>query len=251
MHLTGHTILITGGTSGIGRGLAEAFHQLGNRVIIAGRRQALIDEITAAHPGMHGLQVDMQDPTAIARLAEDVQSRFPDLDVLVNNAGISRLEAWDGDAIDIDTSLSIIETNIVGVLRLTATLLPTLARQASATIITTTSGLAFVPRFNYPTYCASKAFLHSWLQSLRHQLRLKPIEVIELPPPYVRTELAGPQQASDPAAMPLDDYIAEAVKLLGEPTPASGEILVERVKALRMAERSGAYPHVYASLNPA
>ncbi|WP_246669712.1 SDR family NAD(P)-dependent oxidoreductase [Agrobacterium sp. B1(2019)] len=189
MHLTGHTILITGGTSGIGRGLAEAFHKLGNRVIIAGRRQVLIDEITAAHPGMRGLQVDMQDRTAIAHLAEEVQSHFPDLDVLVNNAGISRLETWDGDVIDIETSLSIIETNIIGVLRLTAALLPTLARQPSATIVTTTSGLAFVPRFNYPTYCASKAFLHSWLQSLRHQLRQKPIEVIELPPLYVQTDL--------------------------------------------------------------
>ncbi len=251
MHLTGRTILITGGTSGIGRGLAEAFHSLGNHVVIAGRRQALIDEITAAHPGMHGLLVDMQDPRAIARLTEDVQSRFPDLDVLVNNAGISRLEAWDGDAIDIDTTLSVIETNIVGVLRLTAALLPTLGRQASATIITTTSGLAFVPRFNYPTYCASKAFLHSWLQSLRHQLRHKPIDVIELPPPYVQTELAGPEQASDPAAMPLGDYIAEVIKLLGAPTPASGEILVERVKALRMAEQRGAYPEIYANLNPA
>ncbi|MGQ9371695.1 SDR family oxidoreductase [Azospirillum sp. ST 5-10] len=251
MHLTGRTMLITGGTSGIGRGLAEAFHRLGNHVIITGRRQALIDEITAAHPGMHGLPADMRDPTAIARLAEDVQSLFPDLDVLVNNAGISRQEAWDGDAIDIDTSLAIVETNIVGVLRLTAALLPTLARQPSATIITTTSGLAFVPRSNYPTYCASKAFLHSWLQSLRHQLRHTPIEVIELPPPYVRTELAGPRQASDPAAMPLADCIAEVVGLLQKPTPAGGEILVERVKALRMAERSGVYREIYASLNPA
>ncbi|MBY3211722.1 SDR family oxidoreductase [Rhizobium laguerreae] len=251
MRLTGHTILITGGTSGIGRGLAEVFHRLGNRVIIAGRRQPLIDEITAAHPGMHGLQVDMQDPAAIARLAEEIQSLFPDLDVLVNNAGISRLEAWDGDEIDIETSLSVIETNIVGVLRLTAALLPTLAKQPASTIITTTSGLAFVPRSNFPTYCASKAFLHSWLQSLRHQLRHKPIEIIELPPPYVQTELAGLQQASDPAAMPLADYIGEVVSLLGEPTPADGEILVERVKALRMAEQRGAYAEIYAHLNPA
>ncbi|APO70774.1 short-chain dehydrogenase/reductase SDR family protein (plasmid) [Rhizobium gallicum] len=238
MHLTGRTILITGGSSGIGRGLAEAFHRGGNHVIIAGRRQALLDEITEAHPGMHGLQVDMQAPEAITRLAEDVQSLFPDLDVLVN-AGISRLEAWDRDAIDIDTSLSIIETNILGVLRLTAALLPTLARQPNSTIITTTSGLAFVPRFNYPTYCASKAFLHSWLQSLRHQLRHKPIEVIELPPPYVQTELAGPQQANDPAAMPLADYIAEVIRLLGEPTPANGEIeayAIDRTAKYRASE---------------
>ncbi|MBR0642695.1 SDR family oxidoreductase [Plastoroseomonas hellenica] len=251
MQLTGHTILITGGTSGIGRALAEAFHQRGNRVIIAGRRRALLDEISATHPGICGLQVDMQNAASVASLAEEVRSLFPDLDVLVNNAGISREETWDGDVIDIDTSLSIIETNVLGVLRVTAALLPTLAKQPSATIITTTSGLAFVPRFNYPTYCASKAFLHSWLQSLRHQLRHKPIDVIELPPPYVQTELSGPQHLSDPAAMPLGDYIAEVVALLGEPTPDSGEILVERVKAQRMAERSGVYAQIYAKLNPA
>jgi uncharacterized oxidoreductase len=251
MLLTGRTILITGATSGIGRGLAETFHQLGNQVIIAGRRQSLIDAITAACPGMHGVMVDMQDPVAIARLVDEVEALFPDLDVLVNNAGISRLEAWDGDTIDIATPLSIIETNVVGVLRLTAALLPTLGRQPAATIITTTSGLAFVPRSSFPTYCASKAFLHSWLQSLRHQLRHMPIEVIELPPPYVQTELAGAQQAIDPAAMPLADYLAEVVHLLEKPTPESGEILVERVKALRIAGQSGSYPQIYASLNPA
>jgi uncharacterized oxidoreductase len=251
MQMTGRTILITGGTSGIGRGLAEAFHRLENQVIVVGRRQQLLDEVTAAHPGMHGLQVDMQDPAATERLAEEIQTLFPDLDVLINNAGISRPEAWNAGAIDIDTSLSIIETNIVGVLRLTAALLPTLLKQRTATVITTTSGLAFVPRFDFPTYCASKAFLHSWLQSLRYQLRHRPVEVIELPPPYVRTELAGSQQASDPAAMPLADYIAEVIQLLGEPTPASGEILVERVKALRTAERNGVYPEIYAALNPA
>lgn len=251
MNLTGRTILITGGTSGIGLALAEAFHQRGNQVIIAGRRQALLDEITAAHPGMHGHQIDMRDPAGITRLADDVDALFPDLDMLVNNAGISQPEAWDDDEIGIDTSLAIIETNIVGVLRLTAALLPTLSRQPCATIITTTSGLAFVPRSSYATYCASKAFLHSWLQSLRHQLRRKSIEVIELAPPYVQTELAGPQQANDPTAMPLADYITEVISLLEEPTPANGEILVERVKALRTAERGGVYPEVFANLNPA
>ncbi|MDY6962178.1 SDR family oxidoreductase [Pseudorhizobium marinum] len=250
MDLTDRTILITGGTSGIGRGLAEAFHRRGNQVIISGRRQALIDEVTAAHPGMQGLQVDLNNPSSIARLVKDVQSRFPDLDVLVNNAGISRTEAWDRDMIDIDTSLSIIETNLVAVLRLTSALLPTLVGQSRATIITTTSGLGFVPRSSYPTYCASKAFLHSWLQSLRHQLRHKPVEVIELAPPYVQTHLGGPQQAMDPAAMVLGDYIGEVLTLLADPTPADGEILVERVRGLRLAERLGTYREIYADLNP-
>lgn len=250
MDLTGHTILITGGTSGIGRGLAEALHRQGNQVIIVGRRRQLLDEITAAHPGMRGLQADLQDPQALGRLAEQVRASFPCLDMLVNNAGISRLEDWDGEGIDIDTALSIIDTNIVSVLRLTAALLPLLAQQPSAAIVTVTSGLAFVPRYNYPTYCATKAFLHSWLQSLRHQLRHRPIKVIELPPPYVQTELSGPQQATDPAAMPLDAFIAEVMVLLGRPLPSSGEILVERVMAQRMAEQRGHYPEFYARLNP-
>ena len=251
MILTGHTILITGGTSGIGRGLAEAFHQYGNQVIIAGRRKELLDEITEANPGMHGIAADVTDPDSIAAICEEIESLFPDLDMLVNNAGISRSEDWSADPVAIDDALSIIETNIVSVVRLTAALLPGLRRQPGAAIITTTSGLAFVPRAAFPTYCASKAFLHSWLQSLRHQLRDSAIDVLELPPPYVQTHLAGAQQASDPAAMPLADYVAEVMDLLGEATPNDSEILVERVKALRTAERNGIYPQVYSSLNPA
>lgn len=249
MILTGRTILITGGTSGIGRALAEAFHKLGNQVIIAGRRQSLLDEITQANPGMHGIAVDVQDPGGIETLRDEIEALFPDLDLLVNNAGISRGENWQGPSIDVEDALSIIETNIVGVVKLTAALLPVLHRQPAATILTTSSGLAFVPRANFPTYCASKAFLHSWLQSLRHQLRNSAIEVLELAPPYVQTELAGPGQASDPVAMPLADYIEEVMALLEQPAPSDGEILVERVKGLRTAERRGAYSQIYASLN--
>lgn len=249
MILTGRTILVTGGTSGIGRGLAEAFHREGNQVIIAGRRQSLLDEITQAHPGMHGIAVDLRDAAASEALRDEVEALYPDLDLLVNNAGVSRAENWQGPSINVEDALSIIETNIVGVVKLTAALLPLLGRQPSATILTTTSGLAFVPRADFPTYCASKAFLHSWLQSLRHQLRNSAIEVLELAPPYVQTELAGPSQASDPAAMPLADYIAEVMALLEEPTRADGEILVERVKGLRTAERRGVYSQVYAGLN--
>jgi uncharacterized oxidoreductase len=249
MILTGRTILITGGTSGIGRGLAEAFHRLGNQVIIAGRRQSLLDEITQANIGMHGIAVDLREARGGAILRDEMEALFPDLDVLVNNAGISRSENWDDLSVDIEDALAIIETNIVGVVKLTAALLPLLHRQPAATILTTTSGLAFVPRADFPTYCASKAFLHSWLQSLRHQLRNSAIEVIELAPPYVQTELGGPAQASDPAAMPLAEYIAEVMALLEPPTPSDGEIMVERVKGLRSAERSGVYSQIYAGLN--
>lgn len=249
MNLTGSTILITGGTSGIGRALAEAFHQRGNQVIIAGRRQRLLDEIIAAHPGMRGLQLDVEDAGAIDAFALRIVEQFPELNVLINNAGISRLEDLTLDAIDMNVSRSIIQTNIVSVLHLTAALLPALKRRPNATIMATTSGLAFVPRGDYPTYCASKAFLHSWLQSLRVQLRGTSVEVLELAPPYVQTELAGPGQATDPRAMPLADYIAEVMKILSQPNPPQGEILVERVKALRWADRNNNYERMFMALN--
>ena len=249
MHLTDNTILITGGTSGIGRALAEALHERGNRVIIAGRRQELLDEITAAHPGMHGLRLDVDDSSALDAFAAQVRERFPHLNVLVNNAGISKTEDLTADSGDISIARSIINTNIVGVLHLTAALLPTLKAQPHSTIITTTSGLAFLPLAAYPTYCASKAFLHSYLQSLRSQLRETSVEVLELIPPYVQTELSGPQQAHDPNAVPLADYIAEVMQLLDAPDLPNDEILVESAKEYRFAERNGQYEQVYAARN--
>lgn len=249
MRLTGNTILITGGTSGIGRALAEEFHQRGNQVVIAGRRRHLLDEITAAHPGMRGMPLDVEDPAAIDAFAAQVREQVPGLNVLINNAGITQREDLAGDNSDLSVSRSIIQVNIVSVLHLTAALLPTLKQQPSSTIITTTSGLAFVPFAPYPTYCASKAFLHSWLQSLRFQLRETSVEVLELAPPYVQTELGGPHQATDPHAMPLAEYIAEVMQILGQPDPSRGEILVEGVKALRWAERGEGYDQIFAATN--
>lgn len=250
MNLSGNTILITGATSGIGRSLAEALHQRGNRVIIAGRRQHLLAELVAEHPGMEALQADIADACSLGSFANQVRERYPGLNVLVNNAGISRGEDWTDDDIDVSVAESIIQTNVIGVLRLTAALLPTLRQQRGATIVTTTSGLAFVPRANFATYCASKAFLHSWLQSLRSQLRGL-VEVLELPPPYVQTELGGPRQATDPAAMALNEYVAEAMRALEEQNPPRGEILVDRVKPLRWAEANGVYENTFAALNGA
>lgn len=250
MKTTDNTILITGGTSGIGRALAVAFHQLGNQVIIAGRRQALLDEITAAHPGMKGIALDLQEAASIQSLAARVRDEFPTLNVLINNAGIAPLEDYSSGIIDPAATRSLVETNILSVIEVTAALLPGLLRQPQSTIITTTSGLAFVPLAPMATYCATKAFLHSWLQSLRFQLRKHPVEILELAPPYVQTELGGPAQASDPNAMPLADYIAEVMQLLAQPNPPQGEILVERVKHLRQAEVSGHYKDVFGALNP-
>ena len=250
MKMSGNTILVTGGTSGIGRALAEAFYERNNRVIITGRRQALLDQITAGRPGLVGIPLDVNDPVALSRLSTEALERFPELNVLIANAGISRSEDMTADSWNVSDAEAIVETNILGVMRVTAALLPILKGRPNATIMATSSNLAFVPRANSPTYCASKAFLHSWLQSLRHQLRKVPVDVLELSPPYVQTELTGAQQAADPRAMPIDAYIAEVMQLIEREDHPRGEVLVQRDRARRWAEREGRYDATFAALNP-
>ena len=251
MKMSGATMLVTGGTSGIGRALAEAFHDRGNQVIVAGRRRDLLEEVVSGSPGIVGMTLDVADARSVALFAGELGERFPELDVLLANAGISRAEDIAADDWDTSAAEAIVATNIVGTLRVTAAVLPLLKRQARATVMATTSNLAFIPRADYPTYCASKAFLHSWLQSLRHQLRRLPIEVLELAPPYVQTELTGARQASDPRAMPLHAYVAEVMQLLEAGDQPSGEVLVAADHGRRMAEREGRYDAVFTQMNPA
>ncbi len=246
MHLTGNTILITGGGSGIGRGLAEAFHALGNQVIIAGRRQRALDAATAANPGMQSLLLDIQDSAAIRTFAAQAASRFPALDVLINNAGIMRAEKILAQPPDLADAEAIVATNLLGPIRLTASLLPLLQRQARAVIMNVSSGLAFLPLALTPTYCATKAAIHSYTLSLRRQLHSTNIEVLELIPPYVATDLMS--GASDPRAMPLAAFLAEVMEIMKtQPTPP--EICVENVKRLRFAAETGNFDAVYNGLN--
>ncbi len=249
MKITGNTVLITGGTSGIGRILAEELHDRGNRVVVTGRRRLLLEEISAARPGLVGFEMDVDDPKSIAGVAARVQGRFPDLNVLVANAGASVPEdvtsGWD-----ISTAEKLIDTNILGVMRTIAAFLPMLTCRPDGVIMVTGSKLAFVPRAEFPTYCATKAFLHSWLQSLRHQLRRIPVEVLELLPPYVATELTGAGQARDARAMPLRAFADEVFQLLAAGDHAQGEILVERARPDRWAERGGRYEATFAAANP-
>jgi uncharacterized oxidoreductase len=245
MNLTGNTILITGGGSGIGRGLAEEFHKLGNQVVIAGRRKEVLDETTAANPGMKSLRLNVESPEGIAEFAAKVTTDFPALNVLINNAGIMRAEYLTKPGYLADAEATI-TTNLLGPIRLTAALLPHLEKQAQAAVVNVSSGLAFVPLAMTPTYCATKAAIHSYTQSLRYQLRQTRIEVLELIPPYVQTDLAG--GAKDPRAMPLDQYIAEVMSIWKtEPTPA--EICVENVKRLRFAAEGGHSDAVFKGLN--
>jgi uncharacterized oxidoreductase len=238
MKLIGNTILITGGGSGIGRGLAEAFHALGNKVIIAGRRQQVLDEVADANPGMVSVTLDLDDPAAIRSFAEEVTELHPTLNVLINNAGIMRPENLKAQRVA--DAEAIITTNLLGPVRLTAALLPHLQKQTSAAVINVSSGLAFVPFPTTPTYSATKAALHSYTVSLRVHLQGTPVEVIEIIPPAVATDLTPGRSTSDPRMMSVQDYIAETMQILKtQPTPA--EICVERVKFLRFAEATGSY----------
>ena len=246
MNITGNTILITGGGSGIGRALAEALHKAGNQVVIAGRREQLLHEVTAANPGMEALLLDIQDKEDVAAFARQAVESFPALNVVIHNAGIMRSEAVAaGDFLA--TAEDTIATNLLGPIRLTAALLPHLLKQERAAILTVSSGLAFVPLATTPTYSATKAAIHSWSMALREQLKKTSVEVIEIAPPYVQTELLGPQQAIDPAAMPLAEFTSEVMALL-ESQPESGEIIVERCKPLRFAAENGQLAAIFAQL---
>lgn len=250
MKMTGNTILITGGSSGIGRALAEAFQKEGNQVIVAGRRKALLDEVAAANPGMKTIALDVQDNAGLRSFSESVAKQFPSLNVLINNAGIMKPEDLNGAADDSDTIEATIRTNLIAPIRLTLALLPLLKKQPRATVMTVSSGLAFLPLALTPTYCATKAAVHSWTQSLRYQLQGTPVEVVELVPPYVQTELMGSHQTTDPRAMPLDAFIAEVMEIL-RTKPDAKEICVKRVHPLRYSAEQGQakYDEIFQGLN--
>ncbi len=249
MKMTDNTILMTGGGSGIGRAMAEAFYKLGNQVIISGRTQKTLDAVTAANPGMKSLTLDIADAGSIEAFAGQITQQFPSLNVLINMAGVMKNE-YLLDPASVSIAEDTIATNLLGPIRLTAALLPLLMKQPAATVMTVTSGLAYVPLFMTPTYCATKAAIHSYTQSLRYQLKDTSVQVIELVPPYVQTELMGERQATDPNALPLDDYIAETMSILTN-SPDVTEVLVERVLPQRTAESSGNYSTFFNNFNNA
>jgi uncharacterized oxidoreductase len=250
MDMSGNTMLITGGGSGIGRALAEAFHARGNQVIIAGRRQELLDEVVEANPGMRALALDISSASEVATFAAAVVAGHPSLNVVVHNAGIMRDEPVLAAAGSLDTAEATIATNLLGPIRLNSALLPHLVARPRAAVVTVSSGLAFVPRAGNPTYGATKAAIHSYTQSLRYQLQDTSVQVIELVPPFVQTELTGPAQATNPLAMPLQDYIDETIQILSA-SPDVTEVLVDRVKPQRQAEASGEYASFLKRYNDA
>lgn len=227
MKPTGNTIFITGGGSGIGRALAEALHRRGNKVIVGGRRRAQLDEVVAANPGIDGIELDIADPASIQRVATTLVADYPALNVLINNAGIMQVDRADGrldDALMADT----VETNFVGPMRLTSALIDHLKTKPDAVVAYTTSVLGFVPLAVTAVYSATKAALHSYILSQRFLLKDSSVRVLEIAPPWVRTDLMNSREAEQ--AMPLDQFIEETMSVLDS---GADEILVDAGKMMR------------------
>jgi uncharacterized oxidoreductase len=233
MKLTGNTIFITGGTSGIGRGLAEALHRSGNRVIISGRRRALLDEVTRANPGMAAIVLDVASPESISAAARTIIRDFPDTNVLFNNAGIMPFDD-PATVMDDDVAQGLIATNLLGPIRMTSALIEHLKTKQDATVLYTTSMLAFVPISTNAVYSATKAALHSYALSQRFQLRDTSVRVQEIAPPWVDTDLI--HKSGDPRAMPLDEFVVHTMAALASDDP---EILVDAIKPLRANQGPG------------
>lgn len=190
MKLHGRTILITGGTAGIGLAFARTFLDLDNQVIVTGRRQAMLDAVKARYPKLHVVKSDVADPAQVCALASWAKTRFPTLDVLMNNAGVSRYRNLGTTGTDLEDLMSEVNINLGGVIRTTAALIDVM-RTNHGTVINVSSALAFVPLPCIPIYCATKAAIHSYTQSLRFQLEDAGVDVIELMPPAVRTDMTA------------------------------------------------------------
>ncbi|GKS76504.1 SDR family NAD(P)-dependent oxidoreductase [Acidovorax sp. SUPP950] len=244
MKTTGNTILITGSTSGIGLGLALRFHKAGNKVIVAGRRKALLERITTDHPGIESIELDVADAKSIVQASELAAARYPDLNVVINNAGIMLSENVL-EPTSLKSAEESVAINLLGTIRMTYAFLPQLARKNDSVLINVSSSLAFVPFPIAMTYSATKAAVHAFTEALRIQLAETSVRVVELAPPGVRTTLFG--QESDDNAMPLEDFLDETLALLhGDPT--AKEIIVERAKFFRTAQATGNYDNALGML---
>ncbi|SDH71291.1 SDR family oxidoreductase [Agrococcus jejuensis] len=244
MRIPGRTILMAGGTSGIGLALSLELQAKGATVIVAGRRQERLDAIRAEH-GLDGYVVDVTDAASIVALAERVTTEHPELDAIVTMSGIMQPEQI-GTPGSLDLAERTIATNLLGSIRLVEAFLPHLLTRPEAAILTVTSGLAYVPLSATPTYSATKAGVHSYTEALREQLRETSVQVIEIAPPLTRTTLNAGTDVDD--ALPLDEFVTEVVTLL-ETQPDAPQVLVERVKRQRFAVANGTYDEVFVGQN--
>jgi len=206
MKLTGRTILITGGSAGIGLAFALKFLELGNHVIVTGRRQSALDELKAKYPKLHTVQSDVADPAQIAFLAKRIKAGYPKLDVLMNNAGIMLHKNLKAPAADLDGLMTEVNINVGGVIRMNSAFIDILTAN-KGTVINVSSALAFVPLPSAPIYCATKSAVHSYTQSLRFQLEETGVEVIELMPPAVKTALTADLPEGDGVTLITTDEL--------------------------------------------
>lgn len=228
-------VLVTGGGSGIGMGLAQAFHARGATVIIAGRNRATLDTVALHHPGMMVEVVDVADPASVEALGTRVADRHAGLNLLINNAGIQQVLDFAGETPpDIASIAREIDTNFKGLIHVTAAFLPLLQRQPSARLVHVGSGLAYVPLALAPVYSATKAAVHSFTMSLRLQLADTSVKVIELLPPVVDTALHRGLARKPPNAMSLPALVKAAMAGLDAGSP---EIVVGLAKVLKIAQR--------------
>ncbi len=245
MDMQGNTIFIPGGTSGIGLSLALHLKEAGNTVVIGGRRAEVLDQLAAVH-GLGTVAIDITDPASVLAARDALLSDYPELNVLIAMAGIMVAEDVTKPGF-IEAAERIVNTNILGPLRLVSAFTEHLQSRPQATIITVSSGLAHTPLRITPSYNGSKAFIHLFSESIRLQLAGTRVQVIELCPPGLRTDLM-PGQSQVEAFLPLEDYVSETMSLLAE-NPDATEILVERVKPLRYSEVNGAYEQTIALVN--
>ena len=214
MQLTKNTILITGGSSGIGFELAKQLSALDNTILVTGRDQAKLDRVKAQLPKVHTFKSDVSDPAAIAALYDRVTKEFPQLNILINNAGIMKSINLHDIAGDMKELTQEIETNLNGPIRMVKQFLPHLKSKQAAAIMNVSSGLAFTPLPTSPVYCATKAGLHSFTLSLRVQLKKTGVKVFELAPPATQTDLLGSFDQEDMkgiSIMGVSEMVAAAV----------------------------------------
>jgi len=216
MQLASNTVLITGGASGIGFALAERFLRAGSQVIICGRREEKLEEARAKHPGLKTRVCDLAKETQRTALHKWVTKEFPRLNVLVNNAGIQRRVRLP-EELKWKPTHEEIAINLEAPVHLSALFIPHLKKQEHPSIMNVTSGLSFAPMANVPIYCATKAALHSFTLSLRHQLSSTPIRVIEIIPPAVNTDLGGPGLHT--FGLPVEEFVNAVMVGLQEGSP--------------------------------
>jgi short-subunit dehydrogenase involved in D-alanine esterification of teichoic acids len=229
MEIANRTVLVVGGTSGIGLGLARRFAAAGSAVVVGGRAPSRVTDLET-------VQIDVTDAESVARARNEVLAGHPDLDVVVTMSGVMLQEDLRDPAHFANAEASI-AVNLLGTIRVVDAFTPHLVGRGSGTIVTVSSGIAFLPFPLMPTYGASKAGVHAYTESLRAQLAGAGLEVVELVPPAVAT--AG-QEKVNPHALPLEEFLDEVVGLLSA-TPTPNEILVEGVQMHRWAERDGTY----------